>query len=888
MMNDVIGKASEFVVNLFCTCFCAEVNHICRLDKNLDVLEKAIKVLTARRDDVSARVDRAEETGLQRLHVVGVWLAAVEKIEKQAHETTTACTREGSSLCDVCSRKLVSRFRYGGEVFSMLEDVRELTERKLNEDLNAVAVPPMGDAVVERDLQPIIVGQETILESAWNRIMDEGTQSMGLYGMGGVGKTTLLEQINNKFSGANGGFDKVIWVVVSKDKPNEKIQDEIGAKLGFTKEDWKEKETSEKVSDLYGRMKNKKFVLLLDDIWREIDLKEIGVPTPTKKNGCKIVFTTRLREVCGQMGVHDPMEVKCLGRDEAWDLFCAKVGEMTLESHPDIRELACQVAEKCQGLPLALNIMGKNMSSKRTVQEWKLAKDTLASNAAEFPGMEDHIFMVLKYSYDKLGDAHQIKSCFQYCALFPEDFAIQKEKLVDYWICEEFIDEKQGKNYATNQAYGVIGTLVKACLLIEEGEDKSKVKMHDVVREMALWIASNFRKDNERCIVKAGVGLSEVPTVENWSSVRRMSLMYNEIENIHDSPNCSELTTLLFQKNELLNISDEFFKYMPRLVVLDLSDNRFINGFPTDISKLFSLRYLDLSENGAIQSLFAGLLKLQKLIYLNLERTGLESISGISSLSRLRTLRLRRNKLSHDLNVIKELELLKHLEAVTIDIGSSSVADQLFKAPRVANAIHELFIEHLQEEAKFTFPNMAVLCTLEMYKSAMVEINIERRTPSWRKSPTTASFPSLSTVRLSYCHGLKDLTWLLFAPNLTVLTVAISTRVEDIISKEKAADILIEEAGTIIPFRKLEHFQVYNLPKLKSIYWSPLPFPRLKKLNIGRCPNLRKLPLDSKSGSSIPGEELVIHNGEQYWIEKVEWEDEATKKRFLCTINPSQ
>lgn len=137
------------------------------------------------------------------------------------------------SLCDGCSRKLVARFRFGKEVFSILEDVEELKGRKLIEDINALTVPPMRDVVGERDLQPIIVGQDTMLESAWSRLKDGGTQVMGLHGMGGVGKTTLLDQINNKFCGANDGVDIVIWAVVSMVKRNEKIQDEIAEKLGI-------------------------------------------------------------------------------------------------------------------------------------------------------------------------------------------------------------------------------------------------------------------------------------------------------------------------------------------------------------------------------------------------------------------------------------------------------------------------------------------------------------------------------------------------------------------------------------------------------------------------------------------------------------------------------
>ncbi|KAF8046585.1 hypothetical protein N665_3603s0003 [Sinapis alba] len=889
--------ALDQVLIHLCSCLGGEVNYVCKLEKNLVALEETMKELGDRRADVLRKVQRQESEGLERLNEVEGWLTSVENIQNQVYELLLPrrSELERLCLCGLCAKNLSLSQTYGRKVFEML---REVVDVQAKGAFEVVAGPPTLAVAVERPLPKTVVGQENMLERALVHLMDDGTEMMGLYGMGGVGKTTLLEQINNKFiEHPVDGVEKVIFVVVSSELRVEMIQDTIAEKLGFRPEEWKQKEKSQKMTYLYTRLKTKKFILLLDDIWEEVDLKEIGVPFPTRANGCKVVFTTRSKEVCGQMGVDDPMEVKPLGSNEAWDLFRANVGKITLESHPDILELACQVAGKCRGLPLALNIIGKNMASKRTVEDWERAVYTLASSASEFPGMKDHIFPILKYSYDSLEGEH-VKSCFQYCALFPEDFAIKKEKLVDYWICEEFIGKKQEKKMARNEAYVIIGTLVEACLLTEEGnykywlptdkKDKSRVKMHDVVREMALWIASDFGKDKERCIVKAGVGLHEVPTVENWRSVRRMSLMDNKIRNISESPNCPELTTLLFQKNEIVNISGEFFKSMPKLVVLNLSHNSLFHGFPVEISKLVSLRYLDLSDNQAIKHLFAGLLELQKLIYLNLEGTGLTSVSGISNLSSLRTLRLRHNKMSRDSNVMEELQLLEHLEVVTIEICSILVADQLVNASREANVIQAISIRFIEEESILTLPDMAALSKLDMFRSGMVEVNVMRSTSSWNEISTTPSFPNLSTVTLSYCHGLKDLTWLLFAPNLKALYVVSSAQVEDIISKEKAANILTEEvAGTIIPFRKLEHFQVSSLPQLKSIYWSPLPFPRLRKFSIEMCPNLRKLPLNSRSGSSFAGEELVIHNGEQEWIDKVEWEDEATRERFLLSFNPS-
>ncbi|CAA7029056.1 unnamed protein product [Microthlaspi erraticum] len=269
-------------------------------------------------------------------------------------------------------------------------------------------------------------------------------------------------------------------------------------------------------------------------------------------------------------------------KSNVWNLtklgICSvKVGRNTLESHQIFLSVR-QVARKCRGLPLALIIIGKNMASKRTVQEWDEAIDTLASSA-EFP----------------------------------------------------------------------------------------------------------------------------VPTVENWTSVRRMSLMDNEIKKISDTPKCPELTTLLFQKNRMRNISGEFFKYMPTTAVV------------TEVEKA------NISEFGVTQ---------------------LESISGISNLSSLRTLRLAHSKCRRSRRN-EGTAALRTFRSGDLDIGSFGCRS-IVKCYCYQSRMHSRdTINFIREKDVLTIPNMAVLSTLDMY-SEMVEINIERRTSSLNKMPTTSGFPNLS------------------------------------------------------------------------------------------------------------------------------------------------
>lgn len=116
-----------------------------------------------------------------------------------------------------------------------------------------------------------------VFEPAWNLLLEDDVRTLGFYGMGGVGKTTLLAHINNKFLDSGNGFDIVIWVVVSKDLQTESIQEQIGERLGFGKE-WKQQTEKEKAIDVYNVLSRQRFVLLLDDLWSEVDLNKIRVP----------------------------------------------------------------------------------------------------------------------------------------------------------------------------------------------------------------------------------------------------------------------------------------------------------------------------------------------------------------------------------------------------------------------------------------------------------------------------------------------------------------------------------------------------------------------------------------------------------------------------------
>ena len=300
-----------------------------------------------------------------------------------------------------------------------------------------------------------------------------------------------------------------------------------------------------------------------------------------------------------------------------------------------------------------------------------------------------------------------------------------------------------------------------------------------------------------------------------------------------------------------------------------------LEELPEQISRLFALRYLNLSRT-KIERLPDGLGKLKRLEHLNLETTKrLKSIYGLSNASSLGVLALLDSNVSLDASTIEELQRFERLERLNIDISSSSALKKLLSAPELAYWIEEVCIRDLQsDEACLVLPTtMMQLRKLIIKRCGVLEIDIGRASDD-----TFLIHPklgSLSSVTITGCNGLKDLTWLLFVSKLTYLKLQCLDKVEEIISETGEQNA----GGTKTPFEKLKRLELSNLPMLKSIYRNPLLFPCLKKIDVERCPKLRKLPLSS--GSCLGGDELVISYSDDQWIERVQWEDKATEERFL-------
>ncbi|GAB2230458.1 hypothetical protein Drorol1_Dr00014723 [Drosera rotundifolia] len=230
-------------------------------------------------------------------------------------------------------------------------------------------------------------------------------------------------------------------------------------------------------------MKRNNSILILDDLWESFRPSDVGLPVG--KGGFKLLLTTRNKRVYHEINNEKSriIEVKCLSDDESWDLFREKLGDSAILAQAG--DIARKVAKKCRGLPLALEHIAISMRAANTVEDWRTVLDDMSSMMLDV--MEDKVLPLLRYSYDRLRD-QQLKDCFLYCSLFPEDHVFYRPELVDNWIIEGPLDGMENRERQRDKGFTIFKELINLSLLKADGNDYWSAKMHDLVREMGVEV----------------------------------------------------------------------------------------------------------------------------------------------------------------------------------------------------------------------------------------------------------------------------------------------------------------------------------------------------------------------------------------------------------------
>ncbi|KAJ9673012.1 hypothetical protein PVL29_026334 [Vitis rotundifolia] len=843
-------------------CTAKRAVYIRHLPQNLNSLRTAMEELKNLYEDVKERVEREAKLQKKCTHVVDGWLRNVEAMEEQVKEILAKGDEEIQKKClgTCCTKNCGASYKLGKMV---LEKMDAVTVKKTEgSNFSVVAEPLPGPPVIERPLDKT-VGQDLLFGKVWKWLQDDGEQvsNIGLYGMGGVGKTTLLTRINNELLKTRVEFEAVIWVTVSRPANVEKVQQVLFNKLEIGKVKWEDRSEDERAEEIFNVLKTKKFVLLLDDIWERLDLSKVGIPPLNHQDKLKMVFTTRSKDVCQDMEVTESIEVNCLPWEDAFALFQTKVGADTINSHPDIPKLAEMVAKECCGLPLALVTIGRAMAGTKTPEEWEKKIQMLKNYPAKFPGMENRLFSRLAFSYDSLPD-EAIKSCFLYCSLFPEDYEISHRKLIQLWIGEGFLDEYDNIQEARNQGEEVIKSLQLACLL-ENGrsqlDKKDKYsKMHDVIRDMALWLARENGTKN-KFVVKNGVESIRAQEVEKWKETQRISLWDTDIEELREPPYFPNMETFLAPRKLIRSFPNRFFTNMPIIRVLDLSNNFELIELLAEIGNLVTLQYLNLC------------------LILN-DMYLLKSLPSqmVSSLSSLQLFSMYSTIVRSDFTGDDERRLLEELEYV-------STIQTLFNSHKLQRSTRwlQLVCKHMNLVQLSLYIETLRITNCVILQD--VKINFEKEVVVSSKFPRHQCLNNLCDVEIFGCHKLLNLTWLICAPNLQFLSVEFCESMEKVIDDERSEVLEIVEVDHLGVFWRLISLTLIYLPKLRSIHGRALPFPSLRHILMLGCSSLRKLPFDSNTGVSKKLEKIM---GDQEWWDGLDWEDQTIMHNLTPYFQP--
>ncbi|CAL8114183.1 unnamed protein product [Prunus armeniaca] len=791
--------------------------------------------------------------------------------------------------------KLKLNFDMNSEIKKITERLQEISERKDKFGLKGTGTsskawsrPPTsgvlgGLTIVGRD------GDKAKILDMLSR--DEHSNVnfhvVAIVGMAGLGKTTLAQFAFNNNSDIMKEFEPRVWVSVSDDFDVVRVTKAILESV--TSQPVKVEEFSKMQHDLNEQLRGKKFLIVLDDIWDKSDRDlydlwtRLQSPFSVGAQGSKIIVTTRDLNVAKIMGATEVHNLEYMSDDNCLEIFEQHAFvNINNDRPPNFELLQKKIAEKCSGLPLAARTLGGLLRQKE-MNEWE---EILNNKLWNLFGKSD-IPSVLKLSYHYLPS--NLKRCFAYCSIFPNDYEFGEKQLILLWMAEGLIQQPPEANRQMEDlGHDYFQELLCRSLFQKASENNSRYVMHDLVTDLAHWAAGNtcFRLEDKKvddlqsvCFRHSSFIIGDYDGVQKFEAYREVKRLrtflplslsntywwigFLACKVIYDLlPQMQYLRVLSLNGYGITELPDSIgnLKY---LRYLDLSHTR-ITSLPESTTTLFNLQTLILEGCHYLGALPINLRNLVNLRHLNNSYVG--SYVGLKAmppqLGRLTNLQSLPNFVvgkGSDESGISEIGSLSHLRGTlslsrlenVIDAKDARKADLKSK-----ESVDELVLEWSDNTQE---TQLGVLDRLEPHR--MLEKLIIRGYAGLEFSTWIGDrlFSTMVHVRLDECKNCQIL------PPLGQLPLLKELYITGMVAMESVGPEFYGEGS--LPFPVLETLEFEDMQHWKK--WVPFVgdqgigvFSCLKLLSIRNCPQLEgKVPenLDSlETLRIIKCEELVI------------------------------
>ncbi|TYH46732.1 hypothetical protein ES332_D11G358900v1 [Gossypium tomentosum] len=353
---------------------------------------------------------------------------------------------------------------------------------------------------------------------------ESGSKFVTIWGMGGLGKTTLAKKIYHHRQVID-YFDHLAFVYVSQPCQKRNVWEDILSGFKTLDKVDRKKRDEALAEKLYNILEVKKCLVILDDIWTSEawDSLKPAFPVATgRHSNSKILLTSRNRGIVSDAEIR---ELKCLNDQQSWELFQKIVFPQTGNIiDVEMKKLGENMVKHCAGLPLAIVVLGGILATKNnSLNEWQKISNCCAE-ACERRGKNQGPEDVLALSYDDFPP--YLRPCFLYLSHFPEDYMIDVDRLIQLWVAEGIVSSKQeerdGGEIAEDVAESYLMELVERCLIQVRERDVATLKvktiqMHDLMRDLCL---SKAKQENFVFIVDQ----SNASSLSMIRKVRRVSV----------------------------------------------------------------------------------------------------------------------------------------------------------------------------------------------------------------------------------------------------------------------------------------------------------------------------------------------------------------------------